>query len=48
MEDRKLVVFRAPADLYHDFKVTCVKERKTIREVLTQLMLNYIEAHDKN
>lgn len=48
MEDRKLIAFKAPVDLYHNFKVLCVKERKTIREVLTQLMLNYIEAHDKN
>jgi len=42
-DDRKLVAFRTPSELYYEFKAQCAKDRKTVREVLTQLMLEYIE-----
>ena len=40
--------FKTDPQTYHDFKITCTIEGKTVGEILTELMRYYIETHAKD
>lgn len=42
------IQFYAPDDIHHDFKMACLVNRKSIREVILNYMYAYIKENRKH
>lgn len=46
MNERKLLNFRVPVDLAREFKTMAVRESRTMTEILTAMVEEYVHGRD--